>query len=117
MNNKTANKKLQSQLRKLCKDCEIKNYYAGKCPCANKLECDDYNLCIAKTVLTQYPSSDLRQIPASAYSNGLLAHQYVGEHVHYSCVEYSYLPVDFFIKGLRAHGYSGELRKTRIVTI
>ena len=47
----------------------------------------------------------------------MLAHEYVGEPVHYSCVDYVRLPVDFFVNGLKAHGYSGELRKTRVVKI
>ena len=114
--NQNINKKLQSQLNKLCKDCSLKNR-ADKCPYSNKSECDDYNLLITKTVLTQYPSLDLMKIPASAYANGLMAHEYVGEPVHYSCVDYVRLPVDFFVNGLKAHGYSGELRKTKIVTI
>ena len=33
--NQNINKKLQSQLNKLCKDCELKNR-AGKCPHSNK---------------------------------------------------------------------------------
>ena len=114
--NQNINKKLQSQLNKLCKDCELKNR-AGKCPYSNKSECDDYNLLITKTVLTQYPSSDLMKIPASAYANGLLAHEYVGSLFIIPCVDYVRLPVDFFVNGLKAHGYSGELRKTRVVKI
>lgn len=116
MTNQTANKKLQSKLEKLCKNCETKKSL-GRCPYSNKLECTECNLLIATTVLTQYSTTNLMRVPASAYIKGLLAHNYVGEPIHYSCVDYVGLPVEFFVKGLQAHGYSGELRKTRIVTI
>lgn len=115
MINPTVSKKMQSKLTKLCKDCDIRK--TGECPFSNKLECDKYTFLIATTVLTQCETAVLTTIPAGAYIRGLQAHKYVGEVLHYSCVEYAHLPVDFFISGLKAHGYSGELRKTKIVAI
>lgn len=116
MNNENINKKMQFQLNKLCKNCICKNAI-GKCPYSNKTGCDDYNLLITKTVLTQYNKADLMTIPASAYANGLIAHKYVGEPIQYSCIDYTYLPLDFFINGLKAYGYSGELRQTKTINI
>lgn len=111
----SVSKKMQSKLTKLCKDCELRK--TRGCPYSNKIECGEYTFLIATTVLTQCERAALTTIPAGAYIRGLQAHRYVGEVLHYSCVEYAHLPVDFFISGLKAHGYSGELRKTRVVTI
>ncbi len=87
MSNSRTNKKIQTQLTKLCRQCTLK-VEMGKCPYANRYECTFCNLEVARIVLKDYSEYDLSSIPVSSY-----------------------------IRGLQAHKFSGELQKTRVVQI
>lgn len=87
MKNQATNKKLQSKLSRLCKNCDLKKDM-GYCPFSNKYECTDCNLVVAEMVLENYSNLDLLNIPINA-----------------------------IIKGVQAHNYSGQLRQTKVVIV
>lgn len=74
---KRANRKIQNQLKKLCKQCPTKEM--GGCPYTHKHECPDCNVVITIEVLNNYTEHDLMSIPVSALINGLHAHRLSGE--------------------------------------
>lgn len=90
MRNEAAvyHERLNNELKALCRTCDLRNTQSAQCKKC-KTDCVFYNCKIAEYVLSEYSKVVIKKN----------------------------IPIEHIIRGVDAHGYSGELRKTRVVTV
>lgn len=90
MRNQAAayHERLRNELDALCRTCDLRKTQSAQCKKC-KTDCVFYNCKIAEYVLAEHSKRVIKQA----------------------------IPIEHILRGIDAHGYSGELRKTKIVTI